>query len=624
MDLRQLTMTTFVLLQATWPVEKSSHLIERLKPSHVIVHHRNSQDVYYLFSAQEVLGLLTSSLHTSSVYEALHLSERSVTPAFESDTDVERIPDQCIVLEDSDLVGFFDVSFLPELTVRRAGKGHRPLIKPEPELRTLVAEFPERVRLHERFSLLISLSASSSSETGVTMPLALPLGAAVDILIQPKHGLVLEGSGEATLTVSSKRKLPLQFKLRGVTPGPAQLQVLAFHKGQPLGKLLLRLTVLEAQVNSAMEYRSREQFLAPVNLHQPDLQLLILGYPGDEGPEFTFYLTAQNPALELNLKAFGPIRLKVNALHYFQDFFQDIEQLPLNDSREKTIAAQRLAAKGTTLFRSLFPADLQQLIWSLRNRIQSIEVQSVEPWIPWELCKLYGHKWGRVVEGPFLCEAFAITRWIPGIAKKPSLELKKIAVVVPSDSQLACALDERAYLLSLASSTRQVKCVPPTFLDLREALASGQYDSWHFSGHGSFRGLDPNKSMILLENQETFTPEDLSGVVTNLGVTNPLVFLNACQVGRSAMSLTDIGGWASQFLKAGAGTFIGPYWSIYDTPAFDFATALYSRLLSGMPIGKAVQQARVAIKSAGDPTWLAYTVFADPLATVREGIPSPQ
>src|SRR5260370_9477354 len=199
MEVRQLTMTTFVLVQATWPVEKSSHLIERLKPSHVIVHHRNSQDVYYLFSAQEVLGLLTSSLHTSSVYEALHLSERSVTPAFESDTDVERIPDQCIVLEDSDLVGFFDVSFLPELTVRRAGKGHRPLIKPEPELRTLVAEFPERVRLHERFSLLISLSASSSSETGVTMPRALPFAAAVDTLIQPKHSLGVEGAGEAKL-----------------------------------------------------------------------------------------------------------------------------------------------------------------------------------------------------------------------------------------------------------------------------------------------------------------------------------------------------------------------------------------------------------------------------------------
>ena len=85
------------------------------------------------------------------------------------------------------------------------------------------------------------------------------------------------------------------------------------------------------------------------------------------------------------------------------------------------------------------------------------------------------------------------------------------------------------------------------------------------------------------------------------------------------MSLTNIGGWARQFLQAEAGAFIGAYWSIYDQPAYDFAQVLYSRLLSRIPIGRAVQEARTSIRSAGDPTWLAYRVFADPLATVREG-----
>jgi CHAT domain-containing protein len=105
--------------------------------------------------------------------------------------------------------------------------------------------------------------------------------------------------------------------------------------------------------------------------------------------------------------------------------------------------------------------------------------------------------------------------------------------------------------------------------------------------------------------------------VSNLGASKPFVFLNACQIGRSAMSLTDIGGWAKGFLSAGASAFIGAYWSVYDQSAYDFAKAVYSYLLAGMPIGKAVQQARAVIKSAGDPTWLAYTVFADPLAIVH-------
>ena len=194
-----------------------------------------------------------------------------------------------------------------------------------------------------------------------------------------------------------------------------------------------------------------------------------------------------------------------------------------------------------------------------------------------------------------------------------------MAVVVPADSKLPYAQRELDYLLSLADSNRQVERVPAKFLEVRKALASGKYDGWHFSGHGSFRAFDPNRSRIKLENGETLTPEDLSGVVSNLGLATPFVFLNACQVGRSAMSLTDIGGWANAFLRAGAGAFVGAYWSIYDKSSFEFAQELYAHLLTDMPIGEAVQQTRAAIrKSAGDPTWLAYTVFADPLATVRK------
>ena len=120
----------------------------------------------------------------------------------------------------------------------------------------------------------------------------------------------------------------------------------------------------------------------PLNVHQPDLSLLILEHIDAGQPAFTFRLTAQDPALELNLKLFGPIRLKVDALQYFQDFFHEIETLPLNSSREKIIAEHRLAAKGASLFTSLLPTDLQLLLWSLRSSIRSVQVQSVEPWIP--------------------------------------------------------------------------------------------------------------------------------------------------------------------------------------------------------------------------------------------------
>jgi len=269
------------------------------------------------------------------------------------------------------------------------------------------------------------------------------------------------------------------------------------------------------------------------------------------------------------------------------------------------------------LFEKLLPTDLQVLLWQLRDRIKVLRVDSEEPWIPWELCKLQGREDGRVVEGPFLCEAFAMTRWLPGIGFKPTLLLKNMALVLPRDSGLPMATSEGEYLLSLANGGRRVKRVPATYLDLIAALAKGEYDGWHFTGHGGFRVPDPNRSAMLLENREELKPEDLGGVVANLGLARPLVFLNACQIGRSALSLTDIGGWAAQFLRAGAAAFIGAYWSVYDQAAHDFALAFYSRLLAGLPVAQAAQEARAAIKPLGDPTWLAYTVFADPLAIVH-------
>jgi hypothetical protein len=269
------------------------------------------------------------------------------------------------------------------------------------------------------------------------------------------------------------------------------------------------------------------------------------------------------------------------------------------------------------LFEKLVPADLQVILWQLRDRIRVVQVQSEEPWIPWELCKLQGRKGRRIVEGPFLCEAFAMTRWLPGVGLKPALALQNMALVLPRDSGLPLADGEGKYVLSLAGGKRKVKRIPATFLELRAALAGGKYDGWHFTGHGGFRAPDPNRSAMLLEKGEELTPADLGGVVSNLGAAAPLVFLNACQIGRAAMSLTDIGGWAAQFLRAGASAFIGAYWSVYDRAAHDFARAFYDRLLAGRSVGQAAQEARAAIKPLGDPTWLAYTVYAHPAARIQ-------
>jgi hypothetical protein len=615
MDLQQVAETDFVLLHAAWPVEKGQRLVETLRPTHVIVHRRDAAECYYLFTTQEALRLFAQSQSAPSIREALNLHESGATPVLEGTTSAENAPDRCIVCAEGRLVGFFDATTLPPPHMTRGqGKGVQSA---QPVARSLLAEIPETVPLHETVSLLVFLSAALAD--GIGLSITLPVGTAVDVIVQARRGFVLEGRVEGSFVISDAQEtLPLQFKLRATALGPGQIRVLALHNGVALGALTLTPTVVEALPQAAPGLAAvHEQPLAPVSVRLPDLSLLIEETRLNGSRAFVMRVTAANPGLNLNLTKFGPIPFQTDPGLYFEEFYKDIETYPLQTPTDRAVAARRLANKGAFLFSTLIPPDVRKKLWSLRDQIKSVLIQSEEPWIPWELCKLCGKENGQVVEGPFLCEAFATTRWIPGLGLKPALTLKNLALVVPSDSGLPCAQDELSYLLSLAGGTRHVTRVPARFVELSDALTSGQYDGWHFTGHGGYRNPDPNRSAMYLENQDPFSPGDVVGAVANLGMARPLVFLNACQIGRSGMSLTDIGGWARQFLTAGAGAFIGAYWSVYDQPACDFAKECYNRLLAGVPIGRAVQGARLAIKPGGDSTWLAYTVFADPWATVQ-------
>ncbi|MDH3398317.1 MAG: CHAT domain-containing protein, partial [Acidimicrobiia bacterium] len=475
-------------------------------------------------------------------------------------------------------------------------------------------DFPREVEMDAVASLLVSLTAEAGE--GPSLPTALPTGSTIDVVVQSQKGFTLEGSGDGSLSVTTEEEpLPIQFRLRATELGTGRIRVLVFHEGQPLGAFTVAAEVVAAGRPTSIERASRSGEISEVRVSQPDLSLLILEQSGAD-PTFTVRLSAADPALELHLRPFGPIRLRMSALEYFQDFFLDIENLPLTTAQERAAIEPKLAAKGSHLLETLLPEELRVLLWSIRQRITTMRIESEEPWIPWELCKLQGVENGRIVEGPFLAEAFAVTRWIPGVALHPDLPMHKMAVIVPDDSGLPFAESEKQFMLSLANGGRRVESIPATYLDVHAALAAGEHNAWHFSGHGVFRDPNPNRSAMLLENQEELTPEDISGVVRNLGQADPLVFLNACQIGRSAMSLTDVGGWASQFLKAGAAAFVGAYWSVFDEPAQNFAKTFYEKLLGGATIGDAAHQARAAIRPTGDPTWLAYTVFADPSAKV--------
>jgi hypothetical protein len=124
-----------------------------------------------------------------------------------------------------------------------------------------------------------------------------------------------------------------------------------------------------------------------------------------------------------------------------------------------------------------------------------------------------------------------------------------------------------------------------------------------------------------------FQQDDLAFKVQQNGLADvsPLVFLNACRTAGDIPGLLQLVGWARQFMGAGAGAFIGSLRAVRSSSAKAFAEAFYRAMITDqMPLGAASLRARQAIANdPGDPTWLAYTVYGNPSASIDQR-PVPQ
>jgi CHAT domain/Ternary complex associated domain 7 len=607
MFLYQKTNTDFILVGAEWRVEQALLLVLNLQSGHVIVkrQEKNDQEYYYLYDKADFLDHLKAANVQTSVKQALNLRESESEKIIPDTLSIAKAPPRGVVRSGNRLTGFWEES--------KSFRGPTPLVE-----RSLLAKFPMTVPLNETRILTVYLTGAGA---GIPFKTKVPLNSQVDIKVEAKNGFVIEGTDRGQLRVTDNPNDPnakLTFKLRGTAKGTGEILVWASLNGFILAGLSITPQV-EAEPVPREESIEHLDPLAGPPSRTPDLFLKILERWENGNRGFTMEI--HGPQYQIYMKEYGFIPFTQDPGKYFEEFYQDIESFPVSTAQESEHTVAKLEDKGNDLFEKLFPPELRQLLWELRQRIDSVFIQSDEPWIPWELCRLSGEVNGKIEEGDFWCETFALTRWIRTINRQSikvteDLTLNRIATVVPTNSGLPYAADEEKFLSGLNREKRKVYPIPARFMELQRELASGLYDGWHFTGHGRYCHSNPDLSAIQLED-EPLKPENLGGKVENLGRNKPFVFLNACQIGRGGMSLTGIGGWASRFLAAGAGAFIGPLWSVYDQSSCTFTKVLYSELFKGNTIGEAVRTARGKIKGAGDPTWLAYTVFAYPMASVK-------
>jgi len=224
-----------------------------------------------------------------------------------------------------------------------------------------------------------------------------------------------------------------------------------------------------------------------------------------------------------------------------------------------------------------------------------------------------------------------VGRWLPprrqNVAAPQELTLKHSLVVAPQygpppdPTPLKFAAAEAQFVLDTVPG-EQVQ--PAKFDDVCSGLEKGTASLVHFVCHGSdgSEGDGFGLQIIKLESGK-LTSVQLDGMdqLREAFSTHPLVFLNACEIGRPTPALVGIGGFAKAFLDAGAGAVIAPLWSVKDSCAHDIAKMFYQQLRGGGRIRPAEilrdVRRQAYLKTAtttGEDTYAAYCFYGDPQA----------
>jgi hypothetical protein len=435
---------------------------------------------------------------------------------------------------------------------------------------------------------------------------------------------------------------PAVFLLEaGATRGSYRVTVDFYHQGRLLLNTFFETAIVEqlATAPPKLSTRADAPSLEPIPQQPPappDLELRILFDP--QSRLLRFRLHSEYSDVGYRDYDAGSVQLQGEPQQIFEQKFIQLNTLatePAHSTGEQEAAEHmdELIAIGQNLFGQLFPPKMQREYWRIKQlreegKIRTLLILSDEPWIPWELLKPFYHDrtTGQMYEDGFLAEVFHLARWLTERGVAPDTDIRAARLVAPT-SNLAYAEEERRFFADL--HRRGVEVGEPLALRTKvfEAFSTAKVKLLHVAAHGNFKYENVNDSVIELDNNEYLRPDDLAPVRTKaLRQERPLVFLNACHGGQLGFYLTGLGGWANRMVAdIGVSAFVGALWEINDQLAAAFAVEFYQQLMAGCTLAEAMNAARLHIRelAPANPTWLAYTLYADPNARVRWSVLRP-
>ena len=478
------------------------------------------------------------------------------------------------------------------------------------EQRYLQGRFPEGVRLGEVASLVVRLGLRSTEPLSAALAaFAIPTeGVEVVLSLVDHPGFTPRSPQRASLKVLPNKDSDWAlFDLEAADEGVHLLQVAAFVGGTYLGVLEIQVAVdadvatgVAVERSATVGGRASDPGEVSLLIHyDPDRAVYryqLIDWGGDVPEEATSQQLLQTPSA-----AVSALVTQLNALARGTSPW------------DAKTTENWLKNQGIALWNGFIPEALQKEFWARRDRITRMTIVSSGDPVPWELLYPFGEPDD---DAGFLVDQFPVARRLYGDRPETRLRLSTANLVRSGGDTLAAVQTEVDGITRLLTAHSVPSKTIGDLTGLLQLFESGDFGLLHFSCHNTFEAAAPNASRILLEGQP-FEPVFLEQHAERFRSAAPLVFMNACRTDGQAPLYTTLDGWALRFLKAGAGAFVGSLWEVVDSSASAYAHEFYRAILDGDTLGVAASKARAAIRDvAGDPTWLAYTLYGDPAAGV--------
>ncbi len=473
-----------------------------------------------------------------------------------------------------------------------------------------------------RIQVVVRLRLEASEHTVDDLELKVDGGLPVVVRLEAPGFAPLAGPEQSVPVLDGQDSPPLVFDLEPRELGHTRVTCELFQGDHLLGTCSVALEVTAREVPHQEARATLSAVAMSPEGEPPDLTLSIAHERFRPEPRLVFTLRQAGQAA----RTFDPVKLRSDPAQHAAELYQTLTDLVDADHSEDGRRVDRQVKRlGLNIWRELIPQELKDLYRQHREgwRGKSLMVLSDEPHIPWELVWPYTRGQGEDAE-PW-CMSFRFSRWLrrddqgEGHEAPPAhLDMSAMACVATTDSDLEQTLTEQAYLQQLIQrrGARDLSPEAGTVEAVEQLLLDGGYKWMHVAAHGEYSSEDPSRDSVLrLQDDEELTPMYIVGSAEDhIYAEHPSFVFNACHAARQGWTLTRLGGWANRLISSGSALFMAPMWTVSDKLALRFCEGFYEALTTGATAAEAVRKGRALARESGDPTWLAYSVYAHPNA----------